>query len=353
MGWDNTVGRELRRCNRNWLWLSVLAISIGSPLAAVSWSNLQVAGNSKEWWDSAKMAFAGSGITCFGLCCVWVTWQRIEDIEKTPPVASLAHFGIPPSVIADHIEREISTDGNASPFRKTVLTNNWFLRSSLLEFDIMNLSELIWVYQRGAWTLWGFVPIRNTVLVLHDKYDREIVLQGSFDSRKRMLNILTERMPWILYGKSKANSELIKQDRTTLVGNIFFRRESYLKLQQDPVKQTQEVVSRTLTQGSGPNWLTLFAAVFCLIGLMSLPYGYYTFLRWIVCLSSALSAYRSEQSPAWRTTLICLSVIFNPFLPFHSSRLNWQIVDVLAAALFVWFSFKHLNFSFGEVKKSY
>jgi len=80
----------------------------------------------------------------------------------------------------------------------------------------------------------------------------------------------------------------------------------------------------------------LIAAVMLLIATAELPYGYYTFLRWVICGISifiACSAY--GWGGIWASWLFGLiALLFNPLIPIHLTREIWQPIDTVCAVLF-------------------
>jgi hypothetical protein len=81
--------------------------------------------------------------------------------------------------------------------------------------------------------------------------------------------------------------------------------------------------------------LALIAAALLLIALADLPYGYYTFLRIVVCATSAFGALRAHQSnqSLWALVLVGVAILFNPVIPIYFSRGAWAIIDVLVAVI--------------------
>jgi hypothetical protein len=77
--------------------------------------------------------------------------------------------------------------------------------------------------------------------------------------------------------------------------------------------------------------LVLFAA------LADWPYGYYQFLRLVVCgvgIYIAVLAYHWRR--IWAVWLFGITAtLFNPFVPVHLSKNLWQPIDVGCAALFL------------------
>lgn len=66
------------------------------------------------------------------------------------------------------------------------------------------------------------------------------------------------------------------------------------------------------------------------------PYGFYTFLRIVVCGSAiclAVLAYQLHKVPlAWG--LGGLAILFNPLIPIYMRRAQWRWFDLLALLVF-------------------
>lgn len=79
------------------------------------------------------------------------------------------------------------------------------------------------------------------------------------------------------------------------------------------------------------------AALLLFLALGQHPYGYYTFLRWAVCVAAivvALVAWRSEAQ--WATWLFAgVAILFNPFAPVYLQRSTWRPIDIVCALAFL------------------
>ncbi|MDG1739133.1 MAG: hypothetical protein P8H92_14385 [Paracoccaceae bacterium] len=78
-----------------------------------------------------------------------------------------------------------------------------------------------------------------------------------------------------------------------------------------------------------------------LVAIFPLPYGYYTFARIAVCLSSALAAYSliGKRSTFWIGFAI-ISILFNPIFPIYLTKAIWLPIDLITAAAFGWMAYK-------------
>ena len=66
------------------------------------------------------------------------------------------------------------------------------------------------------------------------------------------------------------------------------------------------------------------------------PYGYYQFLRWVILVVGAYSAYLAYklEGKSWPWIFGIIAVLFNPIIPFTFQRNTWQFIDVVVAIIF-------------------
>lgn len=79
-----------------------------------------------------------------------------------------------------------------------------------------------------------------------------------------------------------------------------------------------------------------------LLALFHLPYGYYTFLRIIICIWGCCKSYRffnSQNSGFFGFLTTGVAILYNPLIPIHLSRDIWtsiNIATVVIILLTVW-----------------
>jgi len=88
-----------------------------------------------------------------------------------------------------------------------------------------------------------------------------------------------------------------------------------------------------------PRIVWLICAVLLVAAVLRLPYGYYNFLRIVICGAAALIAVaglmeETQPGMAWTATFILIVVLFNPILPIRLHRSIWFYLDILAAGFF-------------------
>ena len=81
----------------------------------------------------------------------------------------------------------------------------------------------------------------------------------------------------------------------------------------------------------------IIAAIMLLLALASWPYGYYQFMRIVVCGTAGYGAYlalQADQHP-WLWILGAVAILFNPIVPIHLDRSVWRILDTVSAVVLV------------------
>lgn len=87
------------------------------------------------------------------------------------------------------------------------------------------------------------------------------------------------------------------------------------------------------------NILTFVAAGFLFVALLSgLPYGYFTLMRFVVCAVGVYLAYKTyeeNEESLWPWMFGFVAVLFNPILPIHLERGQWEVIDLVAGTFLV------------------
>ena len=80
----------------------------------------------------------------------------------------------------------------------------------------------------------------------------------------------------------------------------------------------------------------IISMVLLLLAVFPFPYGYYMFLRLVVCLTSGFLAwfcYKAKKI-TWVWIMAFTALFFNPIIPLRFGRELWLTVDVLTAIIF-------------------
>lgn len=88
----------------------------------------------------------------------------------------------------------------------------------------------------------------------------------------------------------------------------------------------------------------IFAVVsaMLLLAVAPLPYGYYTFMRIVVCGCAGFMAYRGfaggDKNP-WSFVFAFIAIIFNPVATIHMTKEIWMVVDAIAGLFFAYLGY--------------
>jgi hypothetical protein len=95
---------------------------------------------------------------------------------------------------------------------------------------------------------------------------------------------------------------------------------------------------------SGIHHKALFAiAALLFIAAFPLPYGFYTFLKIVVCLAAGYLAYQGyiTRTPGiWPWLWSVVAVVFNPIVAITMSKEVWALVDIITGAIFSFVAFR-------------
>lgn len=76
------------------------------------------------------------------------------------------------------------------------------------------------------------------------------------------------------------------------------------------------------------------------LAALSLPYGFFTFLRITVCGVAIYAAIQVRDSIVALIGLLMIAILFNPLVPIHLPQQTWRIIDLATAAAFIRLVFK-------------
>jgi len=84
--------------------------------------------------------------------------------------------------------------------------------------------------------------------------------------------------------------------------------------------------------------ILLITSGLLLLGIFSLPIGYYTFLRIAVTLTTVVVIVNEYKGSidAWTIILGIIAILFNPIFPIYfNSKSAWLIIDLAVATTFI------------------
>lgn len=82
-----------------------------------------------------------------------------------------------------------------------------------------------------------------------------------------------------------------------------------------------------------------------LLCLFDMPYGFYTFVRFLASVFFcyfAFKAYREGNNDRM-VLFIALAVLFQPFIKLPLGRFLWNMVDLIVAVILMYYLISHVN----------
>lgn len=92
-----------------------------------------------------------------------------------------------------------------------------------------------------------------------------------------------------------------------------------------------------------PYQILALAAVLSFLAVAPMPYGFYTFVRIVVCGCAGVVCYQlwhTGYRGAWLWVWGMVAILFNPVAVIHMTKEIWMIVDALAGGLFAFSAYK-------------
>lgn len=74
------------------------------------------------------------------------------------------------------------------------------------------------------------------------------------------------------------------------------------------------------------------------LGIFHWPIGYYSALRWVVCLTSVTLAwvrFKDKGAGGLTLALVAFAILFNPIAPIYLKRAVWFPIDIAGALFFL------------------
>lgn len=83
--------------------------------------------------------------------------------------------------------------------------------------------------------------------------------------------------------------------------------------------------------------LSITSGVLLLLGILNVwPYGYYTILRWVICVVAIFNAvgFSKSKLTGWVLVFVALAFLFNPLFPVYLNKSSWVGIDLISAIIF-------------------
>lgn len=87
----------------------------------------------------------------------------------------------------------------------------------------------------------------------------------------------------------------------------------------------------------------ILTAVLMMVCLLDMPYGYYTFVRFVAMVVFAIIALKcfSSDKNEWAIFFAASALLFQPFIKVALGRTMWNVVDIVEAIVLIVFVIKY------------
>lgn len=87
------------------------------------------------------------------------------------------------------------------------------------------------------------------------------------------------------------------------------------------------------------SWERAIVAILLLLAIAQMPFGYYIFLKIVLCLAAAWEFHKATPIAFGRPLpmlWIIIIMVFNPVIPIPLRKESWMIIDGITAVIFAW-----------------
>jgi hypothetical protein len=216
--WENFIGQQIRRCNRNLLIANI--IFLFAIIAFASIFDYREGG----WW-SLSISVPMLLLAAWNLS----KWKkRARDYTCHPICKRLACFGTVEQVI-QQIEAAILMN----PVEKIAgvrLFGPWLFKPSILGLTCFYVPDLVWVYKKVTTHSVNFIPVgQSCEALLYDRYGFSSKMQARKKKVEALMTHVCQQSPWIVAGFSKELEKLWNSRRGEFVAAVDERRKEFAK----------------------------------------------------------------------------------------------------------------------------
>jgi hypothetical protein len=219
--WENFIGQQIRRCNRNLLIANIIFLFAGITFAAAC---ALFVGAEEGWWTlgigSPFLLLAGWNLS---------KWKkRAWDYNCHPICKRLACFGTVEQVI-QQIEAAILLN----PVEKIAgvrLSGPWLFKPSAFGLTCFYVPDLVWVYRKVTTHSVNFIPVgQSSEALLYDRYGFSATTQASKKKVELLMMNITQQSPWIVAGYSKDLATMWNSRKAEFIAAVDERRKDFPK----------------------------------------------------------------------------------------------------------------------------
>jgi len=178
----------------------------------------------KSRFDDPGPLLFGSFFFLLGVFCLARGVYHAAVPESHPAMKALRRYGDPGNV-SIQIARELRAEGDREKYGNTCITSHWLVEMSRLNTAVIQLSDILWAYQKVVKHSVNFVPTGKCYFVIvRDRSGQSVEIALKKDQPTLVLQSLSRRSPWALYGFDLQVASLWSKNRAQLVQLIEKRK---------------------------------------------------------------------------------------------------------------------------------
>jgi hypothetical protein len=109
------------------------------------------------------------------------------------------------------------------------VTDKYLIHRTLFTFDLLRLSDLLWVYKRVTRHSVNFIPTGKTYVGVLACYGGTAEVRGSEKKVDSVLNFAAQRVPWAVFGFSEELSKLFSRKTHDFCSAVEQRRREWTR----------------------------------------------------------------------------------------------------------------------------
>jgi len=139
-----------------------------------------------------------------------------------PVVKSASRYGA-----VDDVARQLDMElqGNTVKLGRATVTESWVLIPTTYGFSMCHIPDLIWAYKKVTRHYHNFIPTNRTFdVIMYDRHGVPLQMQTRQKHVDAMLNLLSQRSPWAVFGYSKDLNNVFTSNWGGFVATVQGRR---------------------------------------------------------------------------------------------------------------------------------
>jgi hypothetical protein len=212
--WENFIGQQIRRCNRNLLITNLLLLG-----AAIMYASM--IDYVEDWWWALAIDVPLLLLATWNLS----KWKkRAWDYTCHPICKRLARFGTLEQVIQE-IEAAILTNP-VERIAGVKLFGPWLFKPKFFGLTCFHVPDIVWVYKKVTRHSINFIPTgKSFAALLYDRYGYSTEIQASEKKIVVLMTHIIKHCPWTIAGFSKDLEKLWTSRKGAFVAAVDERRK--------------------------------------------------------------------------------------------------------------------------------